>query len=104
LLPSGFATFSLIAQMATASAETAKLATPAVVTATVAGLGLGFGKRVRRVDRWAAGASVAVYAVYAAPIVLSGRATFAGYIKLDDDSTLLALMDRTMQHGRSIAG
>ncbi len=104
LLPSGFAVFSLVAQMATASASTARLATPAVVAAAVAGFGLGLGRRGRRLDRWAAGAGVAVFAAYAAPIVLSGRATFAGYIKLDDDSTLLAITDRAMQHGRSIAG
>ena len=42
--------------------------------------------------------------MYAAPIVLSGRGTFAGYIKLDDDSTLLALTDRAMEHGRSLDG
>ena len=56
---------------------------------------------------WTAGRSapgVGAFAAYAAPIVLSGAATFAGYIKLDDDSTLLALVDRAMEHGRNIAG
>jgi hypothetical protein len=45
-----------------------------------------------------------VFLTYGAPIILSGSATFAGYIKLDDDSTLLALTDRAMEHGRSLAG
>ena len=49
-------------------------------------------------------AAVATFAVFAAPIVLSGRATFAGYIKLDDTATYLAMTDRAMQHGRSLAG
>ena len=36
--------------------------------------------------------------------MLSGRATFGGYIKLDDTATYLAMTDRVMQHGRSLAG
>ena len=42
--------------------------------------------------------------MYAAPIVLSGRPTFAGYITLDDTSTWLALTDRVMDHGRTLSG
>src|SRR5439155_26240110 len=36
--------------------------------------------------------------------VLSGAATFTGYIKLDDTATWLALTDRVMAHGHSLAG
>src|SRR5919199_1192709 len=39
-----------------------------------------------------------------APIVLSGQPTFAGYISLDDTATWMALTDRVMGHGRSLAG
>ena len=49
-------------------------------------------------------AAVATLAVFAAPIVLSGQATFAGYIKLDDTATYFAMTDRVMEHGRSLAG
>jgi hypothetical protein len=109
VVPLGFAVLALVAQLATMTAPTARLATPAVVVAAVAGFGLwararGWRLRCRRLHVWPAAASVGAYAAYAAPIVLSGRATFAGYIKLDDDSTLLALLDRAMEHGRSIAG
>ena len=45
-----------------------------------------------------------VFAVYAAPVVLSGQATFAGYITLDDTATWLALTDRVMDHGRTSPG
>jgi hypothetical protein len=45
-----------------------------------------------------------VFCVDAAPIVLSGQATFAGFLKLDDTSTWMALTDRVMTHGRSLAG
>ena len=56
-------------------------------------------------ERWAPGrGALAVFAVYAAPIVLSGQATFAGYIKLDDTATWLAMTDRAMEHGRNLAG
>jgi len=104
VLPSGFAVLSLVAQLATMSAATAQFAVPAVVAAAAAGLGLSLGRRRWRVDGWAAAAALAALAAYAAPIVLSGHATFAGYIKLDDDSSLLAVTDRAMEHGRSLAG
>ena len=55
-------------------------------------------------EGWAWAAAAGVFAVFAAPIVLSGRATFGGYIKLDDTATYLAMTDRVMQHGRSLAG
>src|SRR5207244_6723925 len=108
VLPCGFAVLSLVAQLATMSATTARLAVPAVLAAAVAGFGLSLqgrrrGRR-RRLDAWAAAAALLALAAYAAPIVLSGRATFAGYIKLDDDSSLLAITDRAMEHGRSLAG
>src|ERR687895_245140 len=35
---------------------------------------------------------------------LSGHATFAGYIRLDDTATWMALTDRVMEHGRSLDG
>src|ERR671931_2141295 len=104
VLPCGFAVLSLVAQLATMTAATARLAVPAVLVAAVAGFALSFRLRLRRVDGWAVAAALVAFAAYAAPIVLSGRATFAGYIKLDDDSSLLAITDRAMQHGRSLAG
>jgi hypothetical protein len=45
-----------------------------------------------------------VYAIYAAPIVLSGGATWAGYVKLDDTATWLALVDRTLSAGHTLSG
>jgi hypothetical protein len=105
VVPCGFAVFALVAQMATASATTARLATPAVIAAAVAGFALAARARAfRRPDGWAAAAAIGAFAAYASPIVLSGKATFAGVIKLDDDSTLLSLLDRTMTHGRDISG
>jgi hypothetical protein len=45
-----------------------------------------------------------VYAVFAAPFVLTGEPTFGGYIKLDDTATWLAFTDRIMEHGRNLNG
>ena len=104
LLPGGAAVMIVAASLATASARTASLAIPLVVTLAVAGLGLALPWRPRRGDPSLALSALAVYAVYAAPVVLSGQATFAGFIKLDDTATFLAFTDRVMQHGRSLAG
>ena len=45
-----------------------------------------------------------VFAVYAAPIVLSGEATLAGFIRLDDTATWLAFTDQVMANGRDLDG
>ena len=103
LLPLGLALVIVEADLVTMTSATAQLATPLAVALAVAGYGLA-DRRGRRVDGWALGCGVGVFAVYAAPIVLSGQATFAGYITLDDTSTWLALTDRAMEHGRSVAG
>src|SRR5262245_16335435 len=51
-------------------------------------------------SRWPPWASAA----YPVPIVPAGQATFAGYIRLDDTATWMALTDRVMEHGRSLGG
>jgi hypothetical protein len=104
LLPCGLAVIVVTAGLATISEATAQLATPAVVALAVAGLALSAPFRGRLVDPRALTAAAGVFAVFAAPVVLSGQATFAGYIKLDDTSTWLALTDRVMTHGHSVAG
>lgn len=53
---------------------------------------------------WPAAAAVGAFAVFAAPSVLSGKATFDGYIKLDDTATYFAMTDRVMTHARDLAG
>jgi hypothetical protein len=104
LAPAGLAVIIVVAAFATMKDATAELAAPAVVALAVAGFALSLPLRERRLDRWALVAAAAAFAVYAAPIVLSGQATFAGYITLDDTATWLAMTDRVMEHGRSMAG
>ena len=57
-----------------------------------------------RVDRWVAGAALAVFGVFAAPVVLSGSATFLGYTVLGDTAVHFALIDRIASHGPDLAG
>jgi len=103
LLPAGLTVVILAGQFATLTDATAELAGPLVVALALAGLLLS--RSWRRLPRpWAPAAACGVFAVFAAPVVLSGRATFLGYIKLDDTATYLAMTDRVMEHGRSLAG
>ena len=103
VLPVGFAVLILAGELATLSGATAGLAGPFVVVLAIAGLLLAPPWPLRAWG-WPAAAATATYAVYAAPIVLSGQATFGGYIKLDDTATYFAMTDRVMSHARSLAG
>jgi hypothetical protein len=102
VLPAGFALMLVVSSLMTTSASTAPFTTPLLVALAVAGIGLSLPLR-RRPSAWTAGAAIAVYAVFAAPIVLSGSATFAGYISLDDTATWLAFADNALSHGHSLA-
>jgi NAD(P)-dependent dehydrogenase (short-subunit alcohol dehydrogenase family) len=103
LVPAGLAVVIVVASLLTADAATAKAVAPVTVVLGVLGFVLS-ARRATRVDWWAAGSALAVFAVFAAPIVLSGSATFAGYITLDDTASFLAMTDRVMGHGRDLAG
>ena len=105
LLPSaGLAVIVVAAHFTTLSDATAELSTPLVVALAVVGLALYPPWRRGPLDRWAVATAASVYAVFAAPVVLSGAATFAGYIKLDDTATWLAITDHVMQHGHNLDG
>jgi len=104
LLPTGFAVIVTVTLFATVSAATARLALPVVLAAAVVGLAASLLPSSHRIDGWAVLAGIGVFAAFAAPIVLSGDATFAGYVKLDDTATFLALTDRALEHGRSLEG
>jgi hypothetical protein len=93
----------LAPQFATLTGATAELSGPLVVALAVAGLLLSPPWRDLP-SPWPVVAAVGTFAVFAAPIVLSGQATFAGYIKLDDTATYFAMTDRAMEHARSLAG
>ena len=99
-MPVGLAAMIVVARAAMTSDVTAELATPLVVVGAVAGLVLGASAlRPPRLDRWAARRGAGVFAVFAAPVVLSGSATFAGYTILGDTAVHFVLVDRIASHG-----
>ena len=102
-LPVGFAVVLVVSSLTTMSAATAGLTTPLVVALAVAGIGLELPLR-GRLEVWLAVTGIAVFVVYALPIVLAGYPTFAGYISLDDTATWFAFADNALAHGRSVAG
>jgi hypothetical protein len=104
LAPLGVAVMVVVGEFLTLGATTAPFVVPTVVALAAAGLGYGAIRgRARRAALPFLTAAL-VFCAYAAPVVLSGQATFAGYIKLDDTATFLALTDRVMRHGLSLSG
>lgn len=104
IAPVGFAAAIVVGQFTTLSDGTAELTVPALLLLAAIGVAFSLPWRFGRPDLWPAAAAVGVFAVFAAPVVLTGEPTFAGYIKLDDTATWLALTDRVMEHGRSLEG
>ena len=102
-IPCGVALMIAVLDLATRSSATARLAIPAVIVLAVVGLVLSPPWRWGRPGSGVLAGAI-VFAVYAAPVVLSGMATWTGYIKLDDTATWLALLDRALSHGHSLAG
>jgi hypothetical protein len=103
LLPVGLALVLVTAQFAVLTGTTAELATPAVVALAVLGVALSRPRLLAlHPDWWALGAAAGVFASFAAPVVLSGEATFTGYLRLDDTSTWFGITDHVMEHGRSL--
>ncbi len=104
LAPLGIASVTVVGLATTAFPATASLTAPLCALLAVAGFVIAIRQRRNlRPDPWPTGLALGVFAVFAAPVVLSGEATFAGYIKLDDTATWFAITDRLMEHGRDIA-
>ena len=102
--PVGLAAIAVVAQFTTVSDATAKLTVPLVVLLAALGARLSFPWRFGRPDPWATAAALGVFLAFGAPVLLTGQPTFAGYIKLDDTATWLALTDHVISHGRDLGG
>jgi hypothetical protein len=102
LAPSGLAFLIVVAGLTTLTSATAPVTTPLVVALGAAGLVMGLPRA--RGPMHAPAAAVAVFLAVGAPVLLSGAATFAGYIVLDDTATFLAFGDHVLNEGRSLAG
>src|SRR5262245_31337737 len=92
----------VLAQFGTAFDATAELTIPAILVLSAFGLFVGYGFADLRPCWWAIGAAVTVFLVYGAPILASGSATWAGFIKLDDTATWMALTDHVFEFGRGV--
>jgi len=104
LAPLGIAAITVVGLATTAFPATADWTAPLVALLALAGFALAAQRRRSlRPDPWALALGLAVFFVFAAPVVLSGEATFAGYVKLDDTATWFAITDRLMEHGRDIS-
>lgn len=100
----GLAAIVVVGQFLTLADATAELTTPVVAALALAGAAAGARRGPSLPSRWALAAAVGVFAVYAAPIVLGGEATFAGFIKLDDSATWMTFTDQLLEHGRDLDG
>jgi hypothetical protein len=103
LLPSGLAAALVVAGTLTAFSATAPAAVTVVAVGGAAGLVLAWRWR-RRPGGWALLAALGVLLAYGAPVLLSGEATFTGFVKLDDTASWFNFTDNAMSHGRSVAG
>ena len=102
--PLGLAAIVIVGEFTTATDTTAELTVPVVLGLAALGFGLSLPWRFGRPDPQPIAVAVGVFFVFGAPVILSGEPTFAGYIKLDDTATWLAMTDRLMEHGRSLSG
>ena len=97
----GLATMIVLAQIGVSTDATAELTLPLIAGLGIVGLFMGWsaGLITGPVPRWEIAAAVGVYVVFAAPVVLSGEPTWAGYIKLDDTGTWMGLADHSFEFG-----
>jgi hypothetical protein len=100
--PLGLAALIVVATTCVSWGPTVVLATPLVVVLAVVGLVVG-DRRLPRLRSWPVLGAALAFACFAAPVVLTGHPTFAGYLKLDDTATWLGIADVAMHTGRDLS-
>jgi hypothetical protein len=105
IVPVGLAALVVAGQFTTLTGASAPATVPLLCLGALAGAGLSARSwRFGRPDPWPAAVALAVFLAFGAPVILSGSPTFAGYVKLDDTATWLALTDHVVSHGRDLSG
>ncbi len=105
VVSAGLALVIVATTVATTDATTAGWATPLVLVLGVAGYVLRWSRlRALRFDAWALGVGIGVFLVCAAPMVLSGNATFLGYFVLNDGVFHFSLIHQLLAHGHDVSG
>ncbi len=118
VIPLGLAAALVVAGMFTSFAVSASAATPIVAVGAGAGLIVlirprllpGYDppeamtgiRRWRLPGGWPALAALGAFLAYGAPVLLTGQATFTGYVKLDDTATWFNAIDIVMHHSNSL--
>lgn len=92
LIPVGLAAVLVVAGTLNAFALTAPAAVAITTIGAVAGLPWAWAGR-RRLWGWPLLAALGVLLAYGAPVLLSGQATFAGFVRLDDTATWFNIID-----------
>jgi hypothetical protein len=100
-IPLGLAAALVVAGIFTMFSFSAPAAAPVVAAGALGGLVRAW--RRTAIAPAAIVAAVGVLAVYGAPVILSGEATFLGYVRLDDTATWLGFIDQFQSHGRSLS-
>jgi hypothetical protein len=102
ILPLGLAAVLVVAGTLNAFTLTAPAAVVLTAIGAIAGLPLAWAGR-QRLWGWALLAALGVLLAYGAPILLSGQATFAGFVRLDDTATWFNIIDHLPSgpHGSS---
>ena len=101
-IPLGLAAVIVVAGTCTAIGPLVPVAVPACAVGAL--VGLAWGRPWQRFERWPLLAAIGVVLAYGAPVILSGHATFLGYLRLDDTATWFGLTDNLFAHGHSVAG
>lgn len=103
----GLAALIAVAGVATAFDATAEATVPLVAGLSVVSLVSQppwRDPRLRAAWPWPLVTAAAAFAIYALPSVWSGQGSIAGYVKLDDSATWLAITDHVFRHGSELAG
>jgi len=104
VLPTGFAVLVVVSQFTTWASFSAPLSPVVLAALALVGIGLG-GRSVR--ERWRTrrtgwwlgpGAGLAAYLLVAAPVIVSGRVTFSGYLLDTTGAIQIAGAERLLHH------
>jgi hypothetical protein len=102
--PIGLAALVVVAELFAWSGTTSQLTPVALVVVGVAGYAIGFRRlRAARLDAWPIAATLGVYLMVCAPVILAGRVTLPGYLLDTTVAFHLAGSDYLIEHGRDFA-
>lgn len=98
----GMASAIVLAQFGTATEATAELTLAAILVLAVVGLLAGRDLAGPAPGRAEGVVAAVVFLLFAFPFLVVGEATWAGYIKLDDTATWMAITDHVFEAGRGL--